>query len=115
MSGLGKLAPQLPAYSVFYWDGFTGLRFVLVGLAGLSGLLEELLHPVGVILLGVSLNAFSMARRCVHHIGNVRRGCQGYWPDIRKQAYPTFFVLLFWVFIFWVCCRYAALNFQITR
>jgi len=109
------LVPKLSAYAVFYWDSFLGICFVLVGLAGFAGLLEKLPHPIGVALSGFGLIAFGMARRCGHHIGNIRRGCGGYWPSIREQAYPTCFLWVFWVLVLWVCCRYAALNFQITE
>lgn len=112
---LDKIVPKLSAYAVFYWDGFIGVVTVLIGLAGFAGLLDKLPHPVGLVFFGLGLNALSMARRCVHHIGNVRRECTGYWPDIRRQAYPTFFALLFWCVLLWACCRYAALSYQINE
>ena len=73
-----------------------------------------MLSSIGLVLSGFGLIAFGMARRCVHHIGNVRRSCAGYWPDMRKQAYPAFVAWMFWVTVSWVFCRYAALDFEIT-
>jgi hypothetical protein len=106
-----KLVPKLPAYAVFYWDSFLGICFVL---GGLAAFFQKVPYAIGVLLCGFGLIAFSMARRCCHHIGGVRRSCQGYWPEIRKQAYPTFFFLIVWAIVSWVCFRYAALDLQIT-
>ena|ERR1700693_4784052 len=83
---LDKLVPKISAYAVFYWDGFLGICFVLVGLAAFF---QNVPHATGLLLSGLGMSGFSMARRKVHHIGNVRRSCNGYWPDIRKQAYPS--------------------------
>ena len=95
----------------FYWDGCLGVCFVLVGLAAF---LQKVPHAIGLLLSGFGLLAFNMARRCVHHIGNVRRGCEGYWPDIRKQAYPAFVFWMSWLAVSWVCFHYAALDFEMT-
>lgn len=108
---LDKLVPKLSPYAVFYWDGFLGICLVLVGL---GGFLQKVPHASGLLLSGFGLSAFSASRRCVHHIGNIRRSSAGYWPDIRKQAYPAFVFSVLWLAASWVCFRYAALDFEMT-
>jgi hypothetical protein len=95
----------------FYWDGFLGICFVLVGLAAF---LQKVSHTTGLLLSGLGMSGFSIARRNAHHIGNVRRSCNGYWPDLRKQAYPSFVFCLCWLAFSWGCFRYAALDFEMT-
>lgn len=71
--GVAELVPKISDYSLLHWDRFIGVCLVLVGLASFAGLLEKLPHPVAVLLLGVSVNAFAMMRRSIQFIGNVRR------------------------------------------
>lgn len=115
---LDKLAPKISDYSLLHWDRFIGVCFVLVGLAGVAGFLEKLAHPVGVLLLGISVNAFAMMRRSIQFIGNVRRyhlaALHG-WKQIWHDTYPAFGAVAFWLLVFWVCCRYAFMNFQINE
>ncbi len=103
-----KLIPKISDYAVDYWDGFLGVCLVL---CGMFAYFQKLPHVGGLVACGLALNAFSMARRSAHHIGNVRRGCQGYWPDICRQAFPAFFAWLFWLFVLWGLCSFAAQDF----
>jgi hypothetical protein len=103
---LDKLAPKISDYSLLHWDRFIGVCFVLVGLAGLAGLLEKLSHPVGMLLLGVSVNAFAMMRRSIQLQG---------WKQIWHETYPACGAVAFWLLAIWVCCRYAFMNFQINE
>jgi hypothetical protein len=44
----------------------------------LAALLQGVTPTNALLPFGFGLIAFGMARSCVHHIGNVRRSCEGY-------------------------------------